>query len=150
MGVSINNLVPFINGCRGIAVLKTVVEAGLNMAAVVTPPSFNEAAFDGLPDDLKAILEAAVLSVSADLLAEYTARNNAALHVLVDEHHVEVRPLPADVLKELKAISYAVTSEIVDDDPLSQRIYDSYQQYRKGVIEYHEISERAYINARAD
>ena len=90
------------------------------------------------------------LAVNADLLAEYTARNNAALIELVEVHGVEVRRLPDDVLAELKKISLKITEEIVDDDPLSQRIYASYQQYRKGVIEFHEISERAYINARAD
>jgi TRAP-type mannitol/chloroaromatic compound transport system substrate-binding protein len=119
-------------------------EPGPNLELIV-----NKVAFDELPDDLKAIVEAAALSVGADLLAEYTARNNAALQELVNEHNVDLRRLPDDVLAELKKISMEVIAEIIDEDPLSQRIFDSFQQYQKGVIEYHEISERAYINARA-
>ncbi len=36
------------------------------------------------------------------------------------------------------------------DDELSQRIYKSYNAYREGVISYHQISERAFINVRGD
>jgi TRAP-type mannitol/chloroaromatic compound transport system substrate-binding protein len=120
-------------------------EPGPNLEMIV-----NKEAWDELPEDLKAIVENASLAVNADLLAEYTARNNAALRELVDVHGVELRQLPADVLSEIRKISYAMTEEIVDpNDELAQRIYDSYKTYRDGVLAYHEISERAYINARA-
>lgn len=120
-------------------------EPGPNLEMIV-----NKEAWEELPDDLKAIVENASLAVNADLLAEYTARNNAALRELVDVHGVELRQLPADVLSEIRNISYAMTEEIVDpNDELAKRIYDSYKTYRDGVLAYHEISERAYINARA-
>ena len=120
-------------------------EPGPNLELII-----NKEAWDGLPPDLQAIVENASLVVSADLLAEYTARNNAALRELVDIHGVELRQLPADVLQRIRKISYAMTEEIVDpDDELANRIYNSYQTYRDGVLSYHEISERAYINARA-
>lgn len=108
----------------------------------------NKQAYESLPEDLAEILRQATLAINADLLAEYTARNNAALSELVDQHGVELRRLPDDVLDELKKISALVTAEIADDDPLSQRIYQSFMQYREGVVNYHEISERAYINTR--
>ena len=120
-------------------------EPGPNLELII-----NKEAWDGLPPDLQAIVENASLVVSADLLAEYTARNNAALRELVDIHGVELRQLPADVLQRIRKISYAMTEEIVDPgDELANRIYKSYQTYRDGVLSYHEISERAYINARA-
>ncbi len=120
-------------------------EPGPNLEVIV-----HKAAWDELPPDLQAILENAALAVNSDLLAEYTARNNAALMELVNTHGVDVRPLPDDVIAELKKISMEMNSEIVDEDELSQRIFNSYQQYREGVIQFHEITERAYINARAD
>ncbi len=120
-------------------------EPGPNLELIV-----NKEAWDELPDDLKAIVENASLAVNADLLAEYTARNNAALRELIDVHGVELRQLPADVLSEIRKISYTMTEEVVDpNDELAKRIYDSYKTYRDGVLSYHEISERAYINARA-
>ncbi|MBT4162036.1 MAG: TRAP transporter substrate-binding protein [Gammaproteobacteria bacterium] len=120
-------------------------EAGPTLEVLV-----NKEAWDQLPDDLKAIVETASLAGNTDMLAEYTARNNMALQELVNEHQVELRRLPDDVLAELRSIAVEKTAAIVDDDELSKRIYDSWMQYRDDVIEYHEISERAYINARAN
>ena len=120
-------------------------EPGPNLELII-----NKQAWDKLPLDLKAIVENASLAVNADLLAEYTARNNAALRELIDVHGVELRQLPAEVLSEIREISYVLTEEIVDpNDELAQRIYNSYRTYRDGVLSYHEISERAYINARS-
>ena len=120
-------------------------EAGPTMEVIV-----NRDAWEQLPDDLQAIVESAALAVNADMLAEYTARNNSALRELVDVHGVELRRLPDDVLEAIRRVSYRKTEELAaGDDELIRRIYDSYRQYRDGVIAYHEISERAYINARA-
>ncbi|MEX2488163.1 MAG: TRAP transporter substrate-binding protein [Pseudomonadales bacterium] len=110
----------------------------------------NKEAFDELPPDLQEIVRVASKAMNADLLAEYTARNNSALRELVDEHGVELRKLPDDVIAELKKLSKEVVSEIPGDDPLARRIYESYSDFREQVMEYHEISERAYINARAE
>ena len=119
-------------------------EPGPTLEAIV-----NKEAYDSLPEDLQEILRAAVLTVNSDLLAEYTARNNAALRELVDNHGVELRKLPDDVIKELARLSKEVTASIVDEDPLSQKIYDSFTRYRSDVVEYQKISERAYGDARS-
>ena len=104
-----------------------------------------------MPSDLQAILETASLAANTDMLAEYTARNNFSVRELVDNQSVELRPLPQEVLDVFREISYKKISEIPSaDDELSQRIYESYNEYRKGVISYHQISERAFINVRGN
>lgn len=118
-------------------------EPGPTLEAIV-----NKQAMDKLPADLQEILKVASQAINNDMLAEYTARNNSALREIVEQHKIEVRPLPDDVLIELQKISQEVVAEIAKSDPLAQRIYDSYSKFRKDVINYHEISERAYINAR--
>jgi TRAP-type mannitol/chloroaromatic compound transport system substrate-binding protein len=119
-------------------------EPGPTLEAIV-----NQEAYALLPDDLKEILRIAAKAVNDDLLAEYTARNNSALRELVDEHNVELRELPDDVMLELFNISNEVIAEIPGDDELAQRIYQSYITYRDGVVDYQDIAERAYVNARA-
>ena len=109
----------------------------------------NKDSYDQLPADLREIVRAAARTVNDDLLAEYTAKNNAALTELVEVHNVELRKLPDDVLAELKIISEEVIAEIPGNDPLAQRIYKSYIDYRNSIESYQDISERAYINARA-
>ena len=121
-------------------------EAGPTLEVLI-----NLNAWQSLPEDLQAIVKTAALAANTDMLAEYTARNNSALRELIDQHHVELRRLPDDVLNEIRMVSEQMIQEMVngDDDELSRRIYESWRRYRDDVVAYHEISERAYINARS-
>ena len=122
-------------------------EAGPTLEVLI-----NKESWDSLPEDLQVIVETAALAANMDMLAEYTARNNSALRELVDEHKVELRRLPDDVLAEIKDLSEQMIADMVekDEDELSKRIYKSWSRYRDDVMAYHEISERAYINARSE
>ena len=82
------------------------------------------------------------------MLSVFTARNNSALLTLVEEHNVEVRELPQDVLERLKTLSDEVVAESMQGDELSKRIYTSYMAYFNAVKSYHDISEQSYLNAR--
>ncbi|MBU1190296.1 MAG: TRAP transporter substrate-binding protein DctP [Gammaproteobacteria bacterium] len=108
----------------------------------------NQKAFAALPKDLQSIVLNACKVANQDMLAEYTARNNAALHTLVTEHKVQLRRFPDAVMQKLKIISDEVVGEIAKKDDLSKRVYDSFRAYRDQVIAWHDISERAYLNAR--
>ena len=118
-------------------------EPGTTLEAIV-----NREAWDSLPDDLRKIVEVASRAINAEVLDEFTARNNAALKTLIDEHGVKLRRLPDDVLARLAELSTQVVSEAAGDDELAQRILDSYRTFLADVREYHAISEKAYIEAR--
>ncbi len=109
----------------------------------------NTEAWASLPRDLQVILETAVRHANDDVLAEFTARNAEALETLVGEHGVDVRPFPAEVLEVLQAETAAVIDELAGDDPLHKEILASQAAYRARVEAYHEITERAFMNARA-
>ena len=108
----------------------------------------NSKAFDSLPKDLQTILTVATKAINQDMLDEYTARNNAALQDLVNKHGVEVRKLPDDVLLKLRNISQEVLKEMSQEDPLIKKVYESFEAYKTSIVEYHRISEQAFINAR--
>jgi len=108
----------------------------------------NRKAFEALPKDLQAIVTHACRVANQDMLAEYTARNNAALRTLVEEHKVDLRRFPDDVLARLKQLSDEVVAEIADKDPLSRKVYDAFVKFREQVVAWSDISERAYLNAR--
>jgi len=108
----------------------------------------NKTAYAALPDDLQSIVSNACRVANADMLAEYTARNNSALQTLITEHHVDVREFPAAVLDRLRVISAEVMAEIAAGDALSARVYESYQAFSKQVVAWHDISERTYLNVR--
>ena len=108
----------------------------------------NKKAFDALPGDLQSIVTIACRVANQDMLAEYTALNNTALNTLVNKHKVDLRKFPDAVLKELKGISDQVVAEVAEKDPLSKKVYDSFRKFRDQAVEWHNISERAYLNSR--
>ena len=108
----------------------------------------NREALDSLPADLRAMLETACRAVNQDMLDEFTARNAAALRTLVEEHGVEVRRLPDDVLARFAELSVEVLDETAATDELSLRILDSYRAFQESVREYHAITEQAYLDTR--
>ncbi|MDE0349255.1 MAG: TRAP transporter substrate-binding protein [Gammaproteobacteria bacterium] len=108
----------------------------------------NREAWDSLPADLRAMLETACRAVNQDMLDEFTARNAAALRTLVEEHGVDVRRLPDDVLARFAEFSEEVLDETAATDELSQRILDSYRAFQGSVQEYHAITEQSYLDTR--
>ena len=108
----------------------------------------NKDAYESLPKDLKAIIKYAAKSANQEMLDEYTARNNKALTELIDKHDVDLRKLPDSVLRELKKITDDVMQDFIQDDPMAQKVYKSYSEFKEQVINYHRISEKAYIDTR--
>ncbi len=108
----------------------------------------NKESLEALPEDLQAIVRYASRAANQDMLDEYTARNNAALQSLVDEHGVQLRRLPDDVLLALWQGTQTAMQELVESDPMAAKVYASYSEFYKGVRNYHHISEQAYLNAR--
>lgn len=108
----------------------------------------NKAAFDALPDDLQAIVEIACRATSQQMVAEFTARNGRALQTLVEEHGVEVRPLPATVLEAIQAASDEVAREVGTRNAMAQRIFASFDAYRRQTTAWTGMAEQAFLTAR--
>jgi TRAP-type mannitol/chloroaromatic compound transport system substrate-binding protein len=106
------------------------------------------AAYASLSPELKEIVETACMAEADYVLAEFNTRNNQALTTLVDEHGVELRRFPDDVLAALKTHSAAVMAELADSSPAIGRIYDSYRSFATGILPWMSVSRRAHIEAR--
>lgn len=109
----------------------------------------NKAAFEELPEDLQHVVVNACRVANQDMLAEYIARNNDALEMLVNEHNVELRKLPAEVIDKLGKLSEEVTAELASVDVLAGKIFDSHSNFFRKSRAWLNISERAYLNLRA-
>lgn len=118
-------------------------EPGTTLEAMVNKDAFNK-----LPKDLQSIVLNACKVVNQDMLAEYTARNNAALHTLVNKHNVDLREFPDDVLAKLRQLSDEVVAEVAAKDKLTKQVYESFRTFRDQVMEWHKVSEQAYLRAR--
>ena len=118
-------------------------ETGTTLELIV-----NKQAFESLPPDLQAIVTYAARAANQDMLDEFTARNNRALRELVEEHGVELRKFPDEVLVHLHRSAEEVINELVATDPDAARVHASFSEFLTAVKSYHHISEQAYINAR--
>ena len=101
-----------------------------------------------MPQDLKSVIKYAARAANQEMLDEYTARNNKALNELIEKHNIELKKLPDSVLVELRRITDEVMEDFIADDEMAKKVYKSYTEFKDQVINYHRISEKAYIDTR--
>ncbi len=106
-------------------------------------------AWKALPEDLQVIVQTACESCSHTMLAEMTARNQNALRTLVDEHGVELRRLPDEILAALKLESDAYLDAATRAEPFLAKVAQSITRFREKVIPGTAIAEHAFLNARS-
>jgi len=121
---------------------------GWHEPATVLDNFINIQAWEKLPGDLKAVIEAANAAVNQMVLSEFVARNNAALKTLVGKHNVQMRQFPDEILKGLGKLTGQVIEDIASKDPLSREVMDDYVAFRKDASAWLAHSEGAYLAAR--
>ncbi|MBU0501320.1 MAG: TRAP transporter substrate-binding protein [Gammaproteobacteria bacterium] len=122
---------------------------GFHEPGTILEAMINKQALESLPKDLQSIVLNACKVANQDLLAEYTARNPAALETLLTRHKVDMRVYPNDVLQALRKISLEVVEELANKDKFTRKVYASYSRFYQEALRWSDISERAYLNARA-
>lgn len=108
----------------------------------------NEQAFLALPKDLQSIVRNAIKVANLSMLAEYTARNQQALMTLVNQHKVQLRSFPEDVLQQLKTVSAQVVEEVAARDPLAQEVWASQKAFRDQVAPWTQHSLKTFLDLR--
>ncbi len=101
-------------------------------------------AWNSLPDDLKAIVEAATYKSNMWMISEFEAKNNDALKTLINEHNVQLKQFPEEVLRELKKLALEVLEEVAAADPMSRKAYDSFLEFQKNIYEWNKLTEEPY------
>ena len=108
----------------------------------------NKEAYDELPKDLQQIIKIACMAANQNMLSDFTAKNKTALDTLINEHKVQLRKYPDDVLEELKGHAQAVFDELGDKSAMGKKIYQSYKAFAEQTRSWLDISENAYFKAR--
>ena len=109
----------------------------------------NKAAWESLPDDLKAIVEVACQATNQDMTSEYMARNAAALRQLDEDPGVEILSFPGPVLESLKALTLEVIEQLAADDERVARVWGSYRAFLEESATWQRVSEQAYLATRS-
>lgn len=106
----------------------------------------NLEAYNQLPEDLQTILQAAAAQSYIWSLARMEAANANAFAEL-KQKGVVVKNFPPSVLRQLRAYSEQVLTELTAKDDFAARVYESYQNFRRPMVDYSAISEKMYYTA---
>jgi TRAP-type mannitol/chloroaromatic compound transport system substrate-binding protein len=106
----------------------------------------NKGIFEKLPGDLQHIIKAAAGRSNIWMLSAFEAQNNAYLQTLIKEHDVQLQRFPDDVIQTLKTYAQEVLRDITANDPISKKVYDSYQKFQNDVSAWAETSEKAFYD----
>ena len=121
---------------------------GWHEPATLLDNFINIKAWEGLDEDLKAVVASANAHVNGYVLNEFMANNNAALNTLVKEHGVALKKFPDKVLDALGKLSGEVLGDLASGDPMSREVMVSILAFRRQSIAYARVSEQAFYNAR--
>jgi TRAP-type mannitol/chloroaromatic compound transport system substrate-binding protein len=105
-------------------------------------------AYESLSPHMKTVFEAACRAEADYVVAEFAARNQEALKTLTEQHGVELRRFPDDVLATLRRLSLATMNELAASNEDLARVYASYRAYADSIGAWREISEGAHTGIR--
>jgi TRAP-type mannitol/chloroaromatic compound transport system substrate-binding protein len=109
----------------------------------------NKGVWESFDASDRRVFQAVAACEYARSLAEFNANNALSLRKLRDEGTVKILKFDDSVLKEVYRLSREVVAEIGSGDELSKKIYASYQQFRASMMDWSDIAERPFLNARS-
>jgi TRAP-type mannitol/chloroaromatic compound transport system substrate-binding protein len=118
-------------------------EPGPALEAVV-----NREAFEALPDDLRAIVQAAARATAIDSNAEFRYNNIIALERLLADG-VQVRDFSDQIIKALHDALQPILAEVRASSPLAEQVYDSYMAFLQQAVQYSIRMESVMFQQRA-
>lgn len=109
----------------------------------------NLEAWNGLPDDLKAVVENACRAENSYALAETEWQNAAALEALAGDG-VEIRRWPQDVVDAARVAAAEVLAEFDEAGDIDRQIYRSFLDMKARAERWSALSAQAFLEARND
>ena len=110
---------------------------------------FNKKLWDSLSAEERKPIEIAMAGFLTLYRADIHVQQVEALPILLQEHGVQLRKFDDEILRAFGKVSGEVVAEVGASDPFTRRVYDSFIKFRKASIRWADVSERAYLNARA-
>ena len=108
----------------------------------------NKPAYDALPPHLQSVVAQAAQAANLDMLSEFHARNGQALDTLINEHNVQLKRFPDEVLAKLKEVSEQVVGDVSVADAASKKVHQAFTEFRSKVAGWTDLSEYGYVGAR--
>jgi TRAP-type mannitol/chloroaromatic compound transport system substrate-binding protein len=104
----------------------------------------NRAAWESLPEDLQEIVRVASKMCVLQSQSWMEAENGPALRQLVEQHGVELRELPDDVLDALYDATQTVFARETERDEMVRKVHESFFEFKRNHDEWATHSEGAW------
>ena len=82
------------------------------------------------------------------MLCEMTVGNAEALGVLLEKYNVQLRRFPPEVYDAMLAAGADVAREAAEKDPFTQKVYESWSDFRRKIIALSPLTELGYMQLR--
>lgn len=104
----------------------------------------NNSKFAQLPSDLQEIIHTGAYRLNRWMMSEFDTKNGEYLQKIHNETQVEILPFPPEVMAGLKSATDEVLKDLTASDPQSEKVYSHYQNFRKQIKGWMDISEKAF------
>jgi TRAP-type mannitol/chloroaromatic compound transport system substrate-binding protein len=108
----------------------------------------NARVWASLGESERRLIETAAAAEYGTALAENNANNALWLRKLREEGTVEILRFDESLLTAFRNVSEEVVAEAGAIDEITRRTYASYQRFREFILDWSDIAERAFMNAR--
>ncbi len=121
---------------------------GMHEPGSMLSAGFNKKFWEGLSKSDQALIEAAASMENDVMMAEYNAKNGAALARLTRDQGVEVRKFNDEIYDAFGKAAKEVFDGVVTHSDLAKRIHDSFDKARREVGGWSNVSDQAYVEQR--
>jgi len=122
---------------------------GWHEPGTVLEVMINTQAWEKLPKDLQAIVTAAAAESNVRGLAEFDAKNGAALDELTTKYKVELKKFPDEVMKGLHKLAKEALEEEAAKSPKVKKVHDAFRKFAAQVEPWTKMSEAAFTDAKS-
>lgn len=102
----------------------------------------NQSAWSALPQDYQEVFQAAVASISSEMINQYDAVNSQALEQLVAQG-TQLRPYPDDILQQMRQAAFDLYDEMAVE-PEFDAVYSSWKAFRRRLYEWNRVNELSF------
>jgi TRAP-type mannitol/chloroaromatic compound transport system substrate-binding protein len=107
---------------------------------------FNKKAYEELPKDLQAILDAACMDNEIWCLAQFDARNGAALVELINKHKVQLLPFRKRAGGPSQTFQGSTWRKKLPRMPRARKVAAAFEAFQNQVGPWYTVSEKAYYD----
>jgi TRAP-type mannitol/chloroaromatic compound transport system substrate-binding protein len=121
---------------------------GWHEPATILDCSIDMFEWEKLDDATREMITVASKAVNLEVLSHFQAVNDSSYQKLINEHNVQMRQVPDEVMNALGQRAGEVVADVASKDPISQELFSHIVNFRSSILRWTGVSEKEYLRAR--